>query len=78
MCVQDEKHLRGKSKYETLSTVAKGVMFTTRSMKALSSRYRAASAEYESKQAELVHKCIGVVGEAGARGAAQAQRMHET
>jgi len=58
---KDEKHLRGKSKYETLSTVNKGVMFTTRTMKALSARYRTASAEYEAKQAELVEKCIGVV-----------------
>jgi len=58
---KDEKHIRGNSKYETLQTVSKGVMFTTKTMKELSSNYKEKSEDYEAKQAELVKKCIGVV-----------------
>jgi len=58
---KEEKHIRGKSKYEQLASVSKGVMFTTKKLKGLSNQHREKAEEYETKQQDLVMKLIGVV-----------------
>jgi DNA mismatch repair protein MSH2 len=66
--MQDAAKLRGRREYTELSTQKGGILFTTPTLRALSTAYREASTAYARKQSELVKEVITVVGTRGVRG----------